>query len=442
MRSLVATRQLQFAASILLVGVLQTGLLTGVASAENWPQWRGVHNDGISPEKGVPVKWSATDNIAWKLPMPGPAGSTPAVWGGQIFVTTANGDNLELLAISTAGKELWRAQLGGGNKTARGDEGNMASASPSTDGKHVWAFVGNGTLACFTVEGVEVWRINVQDKYGKFDIQFGMSSTPVLDQGRLYLQLIHGDGNPKTREAFTVCLDGATGNEVWKQPRPSPAHSENEHSYASPVLYRDGTRAFLLTHGADYIVAHDLADGHELWRSGGIQHKSYNSALRLVSSPVAVPGLIVVPSAKNGPVLGLAPTGQGDITDSKTERLWTRDSNTPDVSSPLVYEGLVYLCRENGNLICLDAKTGKEHYEKPTTRDRHRASPMAADGKIYLSARNGNVTVVKAGPEFEVLSVNKLEETISASPAVSNGRIYIRTFESLWAIGTSSTASR
>ncbi|HRX82835.1 MAG TPA: PQQ-binding-like beta-propeller repeat protein, partial [Pirellulaceae bacterium] len=114
---------------------------------------------------------------------------------------------------------------------------------------------------------------------------------------------------------------------------------------------------------------------------------------------------------------------------------WKREAGTPDVPSPLYHDGLVYLCRENGNLVCVDAKTGEEFYEERTTRDRHRASPLYADGKVYLTARNGVITVVKPGKKFEILSQNDMGEAISASPAVSNGRIYLRTFEALYAIG-------
>ena len=423
-----------FPTGLLCAGLLC--LLPLAASAENWPQWRGAKHDGISTEKNLPARWSETENVAWKLALPGPAGATPVVWNQHIFLTAAADKDLVLIAVSTEGQQLWSKVLGTGNKVARTDEGNFASPSPCTDGKHVWAFVGSGDFGCFTFDGTQVWKTNLQDRYGKFNIAFGLSSTPVLHQGRLYVQLIHGDGDAKTREARVVCLDGASGDEIWNQERPSAAIAENEHSYASPTLYHDDKQEFLLTHGADYVIAHDLIDGHELWRSGGLNPPAkYNPTLRLVASPVAVPGLIVVPSAKNGPVLAIRPGGSGDITDSKEFRLWTRAENTPDVPSPVVYEGLVYLCRENGVLICLDAETGAEIYQERTHSHRHRASPVYADGKIYLTSRDGVVSVVKAGRKFELLSSNAMNADISASPAISNGRIYLRSFEHLWAIG-------
>jgi outer membrane protein assembly factor BamB len=420
-----------------MIGLLILGCLAAPARAENWPQWRGPANDGISHETGLPTKWSKDQNVAWKLPLPGAGGSTPVVWGDHIFLTSVAEDNEKLLLVcaGTDGKLLWQKVLGGGNRVARGDEGNLASPSPSTDGKHVWAFVGSGDLGCYDFDGKEVWKTNLQDRYGKFNIQFGLSSTPVLDGERLYLQLIHGDGNPKTREAVVVALDKATGAEVWKQSRASEAHTENEHSYASPILYRDSKREFLLTHGADYIVAHSLEDGHELWRAGGLHPPDrYDPTLRLVASPVAVPGLIVVPSAKRGRLLALSPEGSGNITDSKEFVLWTHP-RTPDVPSPIVHNGLVYLCREDGILICLDAKSGEKLYEQRMHSHRHRASPVYADGRIYCTARDGVISVVKAGREFELLATNEMGDDISSSPAISNGRIYLRSFGALWAIG-------
>ncbi len=406
------------------------------AHAENWPQWRGAKLDGISHETGLPTKWTKTENVLWRLPLPGQAGATPVVWGERIFLTSVAGSDLVLLCVGTDGKELWRQVVGTGNRVIRGDEGNSASPSPSTDGKHVWAFMGTGHLGCYTVEGKEVWKFDVQDRYGRFNIMHGFSSTPLLDSGRLYLPIIHGNMRTSDQEARVVCLDAATGGEVWKVERPSDARSECKHSYASPVLYRDGQREYLLTHGADYLIAHDLADGHELWRCGDLNPKgSYMASLRFVASPVAVPGFIVAPSAKNHGILCLKPDGKGNITDQSELSHWRWESNTPDVPSPLVVDGLVYLCRENGNLIVVDAQTGKEVYTQPTTRDRHRASPVYADGHVYLTARKGIVTLVKAGRQFEVVSTNDMGEPITASPVIANGRIYLRSFDALYAIG-------
>ncbi len=409
-------------------------LLSSTALAENWPQWRGPTNNGLSNETNLPTTWSKTKNVAWRTPLPGIAGSTPCVWGDRIFLTSVDGNDQVLLCLSTDGKLLWREKLTQGDKMMRRDEGNLASPSPSTDGKHVWAFIGNGVLACYTIDGKQVWKIDVQDRYGKLDIAFGMSSTPVLDGNRLYVQLIHGDGNPKTREAAVVALEAATGKEIWKHSRQSEAHTENEHSYASPMLYNDDKTRYLLTHGADYTTAHRLSDGSEIWRCFLNSRTEYHPTLRFVSSPATAPGIIVIPTAKRGKTVALKPDGQGDITDDESVRHWTRPKNTPDVPSPLIHEGLVYLCTEEGNLYCIDAKTGEEFYAERTHRHRYRASPVYADGKIYLTARDGKITIVKAGRQFKILAQNDTDEVQTASPVISGGTIYLRTWDALWAI--------
>src|SRR5262245_44606572 len=151
------------------------------AFADNWPQWRGPRNDGTSQEKNIPTEWSETKNIAWKLPLPGRGGSTPCIWEDKIFLTSTVEGSSDLLAIcvNTSGKEVWRKTLSKGTSTARADEGDAASPSPSTDGKHVWFFFGTGDLICLDLKGNEVWNLNAQNRYGKFRNQFGMHSTPV-----------------------------------------------------------------------------------------------------------------------------------------------------------------------------------------------------------------------------------------------------------------------
>jgi outer membrane protein assembly factor BamB len=403
----------------------------GPARADNWPQWRGPDNDGISKETNLPAEWSDTKNVAWKLKLPGMAGSTPAVWGERIFLTSQDGKDLVLLCVSTEGKALWKSKLGTGARRFRGDEGNEASNSPSTDGQHVWAFVSPGDFACFDLDGKEVWRFNAQERYGKFRIQFGMHSTPVLYEDRLYLQLIHSGG------AWVIAVDKATGKDVWKVARPSDGRAECEHSYASCVLWKNGKDAYLVAHGNDYATAHSLKDGSEIWRLGDLNPKDrYNPTLRFIATPLTTPDLIVVPSAKRGPVVGVKPEATGRVTPGGPFEQWRKPSNTPDVPSPLVHDGLVYLCGESGTLTCLDAKTGKEHYAQRIYSNRYRASPVYADGKVYLTARNGTVTVVQAGPTFTPLATNRLPDQVTASPAISNGRIYIRGFDTLYAIGT------
>ncbi|MDX1962132.1 MAG: PQQ-binding-like beta-propeller repeat protein [Pirellulales bacterium] len=399
--------------------------------AENWPQWRGLSNNGLSSAKNLPDTWDQETNLAWRLPLPGAAGATPVIWKDKIFLTSSAEQDLVLICISTQGKELWRRTVASGNRPVHGSdqtgEGNSASPSPTTDGKYVWAMMGTGKLACFDFDGEEIWKLDLQEKYGKFQIQFGMASTPALDGDTLYVQLLHNAG------AVVAALDKATGQEKWRIDRKSDAIEECKDSYASPIVYRDAEQAFLITHGADYTIGHDLTDGTELWRLGGLNGagQQYNPTLRFVASPVAVPGLIVVPSAKNGPVVALRPKKAGDLTN---DFLWKMPRNTPDVPSPLIHDGLVYLCREQGTLIVLDAESGEKLYEERIHEFNHRASPVAADGKLYLSGRDGTVNVIKLGRTYQRLATNKFDEPLAASPAIADGVIYFRTFKALYAV--------
>ncbi len=419
---------------------LALAMTTVSVAWDNWPQWRGDRWDSVSNETGLPEALNQ-ENRLWRTELPGPAGSSPVVWDQRVFLTTVDGDDLWLLCLGTEdGSLIWKQQLGGRNQPVR-DRGNSASPSPSTDGKHVWAMVANGHLHCFTVDGEPVWHKDLQEAYGKFDIQFGMTTTPILDQGRLYVQLMHGAMRSRDPGiGWVIALDAETGQEVWKHRRQSPATAENKHSYASPLIVRVGDDAFLVSHGADYAIGHSLEDGRERWRCGGLNPtESYNPFLRLVSSPVYRDGLLVVPSAKSGPVLGLEASQldeRGDISDSDEAIRWRMDRNTPDVASPVVYDGIVYLARENGVLIGVDAKSGEPLFEQRMLAGNHRSTPVGADGKLYIAGRDGTLLVLRAGSEPEILSKFETGEETTASPAISNGRVYIRTFDALHAFGS------
>lgn len=412
----------------LLLGFRPTSL-----QADNWPQWRGPTGDGVSTAKGLPTTWSDKENIFWKLYLPGMSGATPAVWGDKLFLTSADGNNIVLMCINAEGKTLWKRPLGEGTRRFRQDEGNQASPSPSTDGTHVYAFTGAGDFACVDFEGKEIWKFNIQERYGQFRIQHGMHVTPLLHKDRLYLSLLHSGG-------WTVlAFDKQTGKEVWKVKRDTDAKSECEQAYSSPILGSDGKEEYLIVHGCDYTTAHRLHDGSEIWRLADLNPpepgQRYHSTLRFVATPVFSSGMIVVPTAKGGIVVAIKPDASGLVKTGNAAELWRKPRVTPDVPSPLVHDGLVYLCKENGLLICLDAQTGQQHYQERLHSARYRASPVYADGKIYCVARDGTVCIVKAGPKFELLAKNKLPDEIAASPVIAHGRIYLRGFTTLYAIG-------
>lgn len=396
------------------------------ARADNWTTWRGPNNDGVSRETHkIPAEWSETKNVLWKLKMPGKAGSTPVVWKDKIFLTSADGNDLALLCVSTDGKILWNKKVATAVRLAiKYDEANEASASPCVDAENVYVFVGSGTFACFDHAGNEKWSFDVQKRYGKFQIQHGIHVTPVLKGDRLYWNLLHANSQ------WVIALDTKTGNEVWKIERPSDAKGESREAYASPCLWHDGKQEVLVVLGSDYATGHNLADGKEVWRIGELNpKKGYSTALRIIASPVATPKLLVVPTARGG-LLVTATPGAGGKVDG-----WRTPKGCPDVTSAVVHDGLVYLPRDAGVFLVLDAATGKEVYAERLHSDRYRASPVLADGKLIVTSRDGTFAVVKAGPKFALLATNSLQDVFSASPAIANGRIYLRGFSSLYAIG-------
>lgn len=420
---------------LLLSACLVAIVTLGSARADNWPQWRGPKNDGHSAEKNLPTEWGPDKNVIWKFKMPGPGSSTPCVWGDKIFVTSPDGDDVVLLCVGTDGKQKWKRTLSKtGRVVYRNENANDASASCSTDGKHVWAFSGSGDLVCFDFDGKEVWRVDLQ-KYGKFAIQFGCHWTPVLYQGTLYLQVMHRNAQ------LVVALDAATGQEKWKVNRPGYSRGESPDVYASAFIWEGEGGPLLVAHGNDYCTGHKLDTGEEVWRVHGLNPNN-NGAWRFVSCPLCTPDLIVVPSCKNGPTVAFNPVGaKGDITPENKAELW-RFKSTPDVVSPIRVGDVVYLCSD-GPLTAVDAKTGAQIYREQVTTGIHRAQMVAADGKLYITAKSvgkgkeeAAIDVVQAGREFKKLATNRLPDTITASPAIADGRIYFRGWGYLWAIGT------
>lgn len=407
-------------------------LLTTPVFADNWPQWRGPKNDGHSSEKGLPTEFGPDKNLMWKFKLPGPGESTPCIWEDKIFLTATAGEEIVLLCVGIDGQEKWRSKLVGTGGTERlgPDRSTSASASCSTDGKHVWSYVGGklgGQLTCHDVNGKFVWEKNLQD-YGKFNIQFGTHWTPALYKEKLYLQVMHRNAQKLVR------LDAATGKEDWVIDRPGYSKGESPDVYASVFIWEGVGGPLAIAHGNDYCTGHKLDDGAEVWRVAGL-NPTTNGAWRFVSNPLVTPDLIVVPSCKRGPTVGLNPVGaKGTIDPDNKAEVW-RYKATPDVVSPIRVEDVVYLMGD-GPLTAIDAKTGEELYRRDLSPGIHRSNMVAADGKIYVLGKSGAVDVVQPGRVFKVLATNKLPDTLMASPAVSGGRIYLRGYDSLWAIGT------
>ncbi len=407
-----------------------TLLLTaaGLLDAGNWPQWRGPDGNGISNETGLPVSWSPTENVTWKLDMPQWTGSTPIIWGDLIFLNVAEAGKVHLWCVDRNKPEiLWKRHLSDGDVKMR--KHNMSSPSPVTDGRMVWVLTGTGILKAFDFKGAELWMRDIQKDYGRFGLNHGYGSSPTLHQGALYVQVLHG---MKTDDpSYLLKFDAKSGKTIWRVERPTDAIAESPDSYTTPVIFRHGQQEQLLITGGDYVTGHDPASGKELWRGGGM-NPTNNPAGRIIASPVVSNGLIYVPTRVR-PLQVFRAGGAGDITTSHI--VWKFDRG-PDVPSPVVDGTYFYSVSDNGVVWCLDAKTGTEHYGGQRIKTgTYSSSPVLAEGKLYITSEDGVTTVYKAGPKFEVLAENNMADYTLSSVAISDSQIFLRTASALWCIG-------
>src|SRR5437773_4128797 len=407
--------------------------------AENWPQWRGPAQNGVSAEKNLPVRWSKTENITWTLDLPAWSGSTPIVWGDRIFLNVAEdlkrreGDNLFLWCVDrNNGAVMWKRPLGGGNHQEQ--KQNMSTPSPVTDGRAVWAMTGTGILKGFDFDGRELWARDIQADYGRFGLNWGYGSSPLLHGDSLFVQVLHGMRTDDP--SYLLRIEKLTGKTVWRVERPTNARAESPDAYTTPALLQYGNATEIVLTGGDVVTGHDPATGKELWRANGL-NPSNDGNYRIVASPVTYGDLIVAPTRQR-PMLVLKAGGRGDVTRSHV--LWSF-GNGPDVPTPVTDGTYLYVINDRGIMWCLESRTGKEIYgRKRLTPATYSGSPVLADGKIYVTNEDGKTVVVRAGSAFEVLAENDLDDYTLSSPAVSEGQIFIRTAKRLYCIGKRRTA--
>ena len=425
--------------------VVGTGLVAvataATLSAENWPQWRGPAKNGVSTERGLPLKWSTTENIAWKLAMPGRSGSTPIIWGETIFLNIGTADrsgDLELWALDrTDGRIRWKKHIAGGNHVER--KQNMSSPSPVTDGQTVWVMTGVGILKAFDFSGKELWMRDIQKDYGRFGLNWGYASSPLLYDGDLFVQVLHG---MKTDDpSYLLRVEGKSGKTLWRTERPTRAIEESPDSYTTPAVLQAGkapNSVEIVVTGGDVVTGHDPGSGRELWRMDGL-NPTNNPANRIIASPVTSGDIVIAPTRER-PMLAIKGGGRGDVT--RTHRLWSFD-NGPDVPTPVSDGKLLYTITDRGVAYALELATGKVVYGPQRLRpDSYSASPVLADERIYVTSENEGLTsVYRAGPKFELLAENPLDDYCLSSPAISEGQIFIRTTGHLWAIGQRKKAS-
>lgn len=408
---------------ILSVAVLSVGS----AGGGDWPQWRGPERNGVSSETGLPTEWRPDKNVVWKLDMPGRSGSTPIITGDRIFLNVALEDDLELWAVGKSdGSVVWKRNLGAGNYFRR--KHNMSSPSPVTDGELVWVMTGTGVVKAFALAGEEKWSRSLQDDYGRFGLNHGYGSSPLLYQGRLYIQVLHGMTTDDP--SYVLALDGGSGKTLWRVERPTDAVMESPDSYTTPAIWaRSGGRTELVISGGDYVTGHALETGTELWRVGGLNPQKA-PMYRIVASPVVAGDTVYVPSRVE-PLLALRDVeGQ-----SQPQVAWTLTRAT-DVPTPAVSDGILYLVTDRGIAAAHDARSGEQIWgEQRLAAGTYSSSPLVADGKVYVTSEDGATTVLRAGRTFEVLAENPLPGYTLSSIAVSDGRLFLRTEQALYCIG-------
>jgi outer membrane protein assembly factor BamB len=419
-------------------------LLTCFARAENWPHWRGPFFDGSTRETNLPAQWTKTDNVAWSTPLPGFSGATPIIWDDTIFVSSPDGQkNLLLFCLERkTGQVRWQKTIATGDRQT--GRNNAASPSPVTDGRSVFVLFATGDLAAFDFSGQELWRRNLAKDYGRFANMWQYGSSPTLFAGKLYVQVLQQnpvpaqyghaqDGNP-SRESGLLCVDVATGKNLWRQVRPTDAASESQEAYTTPIPYEGRGGPELLVMGANYVTAHDPQTGRELWRCGGLNVRGEHH-WRTVPSPLAAEGMIIACAPRGDPVLAIKDGGQGLVTD--THVAWRFNEFPSDCVTPLYYRGKLFVLDGDKQIItCLDPQTGAIKWQGNLgVHEIFRASPTGADGKIYCLSESGTAVVLDAGNEFKILATIPMDEApVRSSIAAAHGQLFIRTAKTLYCI--------
>ena len=397
-------------------------LLGSAALAAEWPQWRGPNFNGSAEATGLPETLDPKSDALWTTTLPGPASSTPVVAGGHVYVGTIERGSRKLLAMcldAKSGQALWQKTVGNGFES--NERNDLGSPSPVTDGQHAWFFYGTGDLVCYDQLGQQLWARNLQKDYGPFHVQWIYSSSPLLFNGKLYIQVLH-----RSDDSYLLALDPLTGKELWKQPRANEAVGESKESYATPTPLEAGGRSEILLTGGDVVTANDAATGKEIWRAGGWNPQKINH-WRIITSVVTAGDMVIACAPKGGPVMAVRDGGSGDVTGTRVA--WnTRDFST-DVCVPLVMGGDAYVLEgDRKKLVCIDPATGKKKWNADLGGGSvFRASPTGADGKIYCMNEAGDVWVVSADGG-KILSKTALGDGVChASIVIADAMVTVRT---------------
>ncbi len=433
--------------SLLVVLVAAIGL-----HADDWPQWRGPFGTGVSNETGLPLRWSATTNIAWTAALSGQGVSTPIVTGERVIVTSQIGTGVRrpgnhprlvqggdataageraLTAIASAegrtffvveafshtdGRKLWEYRLEAeGTLTPVHDKHNLATPSPASDGTLIYAWFGTGQLVALDLNGRLVWQRHLGREIAPFDIQWGHGSSPMVHGDLLYLLCDH------TPASYLLAVDTRTGRDRWKADR-----GRGRASYSTPFVVAGPAGPEIVVNSNERVDAYDAASGRLLWYTGGANRFP-------IPMPVLHDGVLYLSRGyRSGPYLAVRPGGRGDVSSSHV--LWSVETGAPYVSSLVFANGLLFMANDTGIVTAVDAGTGERVWQ-------HRvpgvfsASPLAAEGRVYFVSESGRTLVMRAARTPEVLAENDLDAHLVASPAAARGKIFLRGDDRLFAVG-------
>lgn len=428
--------------------LLGFALIVFVSTGSNWPQFRGPFSNGSSEETGLPSKWSQTENIAWTANLPGASAATPIVWEEHVFVssTDASNDSLRAMCFDRRnGKLRWQREIAKGLR--RDTRSNFASPTPATDGEVVVFFYGNGPLIAYDYEGKELWSRNVEDDFGQFAFLWTFSTSPILYEGKLILQVLQRDVAVEGRgftdrknESYLLALEPKTGEVIWRHVRPSQARAESLEAFSTPVPFEYNGRKELLVVGGDDLTGHDPETGAELWR-WGTWNPSRIGHWRLVPSPIASGETILVCAPKSDPVYAIRAGGDGQLNDDWIA--WTSEGIrelTSDVPTPAFYDGDFFVLSKGRKLLSrVDPSSGETKWTtKMLGRREFESSPLCADGKIYMINFDGEVYVVNAN-DGSVENKNEMggskDDSVRSSIVASHGQLFIRTNDKLYCVG-------
>jgi outer membrane protein assembly factor BamB len=441
--------------------LLLSSVLLGPAAvgrADEWPQFRG-NGSGVFEGSPLPTEWGPGKNVRWKTPIPGVAWSSPVVWGDKVFVTTAVTDNQykpgppdktpppkgppgggppnqiyrwEVLCVDReSGKVIWKQQVTKGKpRIPIAPYNTYATETPVTDGERVYAYFGMHGVHCYDVKGKLVWKKDL----GAFPTKqnYGTASSPVLEGDRLFLQV------DNEQQSFLVALDKKSGNEVWRADR------NEKTNWGSPIIWKNKKRTELVTPGARNVRSYDPATGKVLWEIAGTGGNNTNAPVGdadnvYVLQQGAPPNGPGQPGG-HGALVAVRAGAEGDVTLKPGESAnagiaWSSKRGPESDTSPLAFQGHVYVFGRMGILTCYDAATGKEVYRERVPGIKNIwASPWGNDGKVYILDDSGTTVVLQTGPNFEVLRKNTLDDTTWATPAAADGAIYLRGVNYLYCI--------